>query len=173
MLAHLTPAGATHTLLALLCITVGLVQLVRPKRGAGHRARGYLYVYAMLVADGTALLVYQFTGKFNVLHAGAILNLACIVMGVIPLLRSPRPAKWKSLHYHWIAWSYVGLLAAAATELMVRMSTLATHGQAWAVTSAVTMTITAIGYMVIERNRPIPEQGASASATMQQDGVPR
>jgi hypothetical protein len=29
-----------------------------------------------------------------------------------------------------------------------------------------------IGYMVIERNRPIPEQGASAAATMQQDGAP-
>jgi hypothetical protein len=29
-----------------------------------------------------------------------------------------------------------------------------------------------IDYMVIERNRLIPEQGASAAATMQQDGAP-
>ena len=72
MIAGLTLAGALHTVLAMLGIVVGLVQLLRPKRGAGHRARGYAFVYAMLVADGTAMLVYQFTGKFNFFHVGAI-----------------------------------------------------------------------------------------------------
>ena len=56
MIAHLTPAGAIHAPLAILCIVAGLIQFLRPKRGAGHRARGYFYVYAMLVTDGTALL---------------------------------------------------------------------------------------------------------------------
>src|SRR5215470_14860148 len=113
MIPQLTFAGAIHATLATLCIAIGLIQFLRPKRGAGHRARGYFYVYAMLVADGTALLVYQFTGRFNVLHAGAIMNLVCIVVAIIPLLRSPRPANWKLLHYYWIAWSYLGLIAAA------------------------------------------------------------
>jgi uncharacterized membrane protein len=171
MIAHLTLAGMIHAALALLCIAVGLIQLLRPKRGAGHRARGYLYVYAVLVADGTALLVYQFTGQFNLLHAGAMLNLFCIVMAVVPLLRSPRPSNWRYVHYTWIAWSYVGLIAAAATEVVVRTG-FVTRGQGWLVSLAATVTVTAIGYVMIERNRPSPEQGATAARTMQQDGVP-
>ena len=169
MIAHLTLAGAIHSALALLCIAVGLIQLLRPKRGAGHRARGYFYVYAMLVADGTALLVYQFTGRFNVLHAGAIMNLVCIVVAIIPLLRSPRPANWKLSHYYWIAWSYVGLMAAAATELVVRLSLPATRELAWVMTSAMTIAVTTVGYILIEKYRP-PRESA-ATIAIQPDGA--
>jgi uncharacterized membrane protein len=91
MMPNLTPTGAIHAALAMLCIVVGLVQFKRSKRGAGHRARGYAFVYAMLVVDGTALLVYQSTGKFNVLQVGAIANLICIVMAIVPMLCNPRP----------------------------------------------------------------------------------
>jgi uncharacterized membrane protein len=171
MIPNPTPAGAIHAGLALLCIAVGLVQLLRPKRGAGHRARGYLYVYAMLAVDGLALLVYQATGKFNVLHVGAIANLICIVIAIIPMLCNPRPRIWKYLHYYWISWSYVGLLSAGATQLVLRLGPITTAGQAWAMTFAVTVTVSAIGYIVIERKRPIPDRGAAADS-IQHDGVP-
>src|SRR5438128_1764961 len=151
MMANLTLVGAIHSALALLCIAIGLIQFLRPKRGAGHRARGYAFVYAMLVADGTALLVYQFTGRFNVLHAGAIANLVCIAMAIVPLLRSPRPPSWKHHHYYWIAWSYAGLMSAAATELVVRLSLPATRELAWAMTSVMTIAATLIGYILIEK----------------------
>jgi uncharacterized membrane protein len=72
---HLTLTGSIHAALALLCIVVGLIQFLAPKGSAGHRARGYLYVYAMLVVDGTALSLYLATGDFNVLHVGAIANM--------------------------------------------------------------------------------------------------
>src|SRR3954452_2147660 len=120
MIPSLTLAGALHTALAMLGIVVGLIQLLRPKRGAGHRARGYAFVYAMLIADGAAMLVFQFTGRFNILHLGALANLVCIIFAIVPVLRSPRPASWNLQHYYWISWSYAGLLAAAATELVVR-----------------------------------------------------
>jgi hypothetical protein len=74
-------------------------------------------------------------GKFNILHIGAMTNLVCIVAAMIPVLRSPRPSNWKNQHYYWMSWSYVGLLAAAATELVVRTSHLATREQAWTATS--------------------------------------
>jgi uncharacterized membrane protein len=170
MIPNPTPPGAIHAALALLCIVVGLIQLWRPKRGAGHRARGYLYVYAMIAVDGLALLVYRATGTFNVLHIGAIANFICIVMAIVPMLLNPRPQRWKYLHYYWIAWSYVGLLSAGATQLAIRLSPPASAGRAWAMTLAAAVTVSAIGYMVIERNRPIPEQGAAGP--MQQDGVP-
>src|SRR5262249_42954566 len=106
MILHLTLEGAIHATLAMLCIAAGLIQFLRPKRGAGHRARGYFYVYAMLVTDGTAMLVYRFTGQFNLFHVGAILNVVCIVLAIVPLLRSPRPANWRLTHYRFISWSY-------------------------------------------------------------------
>ena len=96
------------------------MQLLCPKRGAGHRARGYFYIYAMLVADGTALLVYRFTGQFNILHAGAFLNLFCIVWR----LRRCCAVRGRQIGAPcittWIAWSYVGLIAAAVTQAVMR-----------------------------------------------------
>jgi hypothetical protein len=71
-----------------------------------------------------------------------------------------------------MSWSYVGLLAAAATELMVRTSHLATRGQAWMVTAAVSALVTAIGYVIINRYRPVSgSQSDLGDATMQHDGV--
>ena len=96
MLSGLTIAGAAHTLLAMSGILIGSIQLLRPKRGPGHRARGYAFVYAMLVADAAALLVYRFTGSFNILHVGALMNLGCVLLAMVPVLRSPRPANWKT-----------------------------------------------------------------------------
>ena len=172
MMSNLTLAGTIHTVLATLCIVVGLIQLVRPKRGPGHRALGYAYVYAMLVADGAIMLVYRFTGQFNIFHAAAILNLVSIVFAIVPVLRSPRPANWKLQHYYWISWSYVGLLSAALTEFVVRIVGLATRGQAWMVSAVITIVVTAIGYILIERYRPVSEVRPAVSNAIPPDGVP-
>jgi uncharacterized membrane protein len=172
-MAHLTVPGAVHTVLAILGIVVGLMQFLRPKRGPTHRARGYAFVYAMLIADGAAMLIFQFTGRFNILHIGAIANMLCIILAIVPVLRSPRPSNWKSQHYHWMSWSYVGLIAAAATELVVRTSHLATREQAWTVTAATSAIITAIGHVIINRYRPVSESHpAAGGATVQHNGVP-
>jgi uncharacterized membrane protein len=173
MMVGLTSAGAIHTVLAIAGIVVGLIQFLRPKGGPIHRARGYAFVYAMVIADGAAMLIFQFTGRFNILHIGALVNLACVVAAVIPVLRTPRPANWKNQHYYWMSWSYVGLLAAAATELVVRTSHLATREQAWMVTAATSALVTAIGYVLINRYRPVTgSQPASGGATIRHDGAP-
>src|SRR5258708_8101737 len=135
MIPHLTLAGAIHVALATLCIAAGLIQFFRPKRGAGHRARGYLYVYAMLVADGTAMLLYQFTGRFNLFHVAGIINFVCVVLALVPLLRSPPPANWRLTHYNFIAWSYVSPVSAAATQVVVRLGPVLTRGQIGVVAS--------------------------------------
>src|SRR5258708_11018760 len=113
----------------MLCIGVGLIQFLRPKRGAGHRARGYFYVYAMLVADGTAMLLYRFSGSFNLFHVAAIVNLTCIVLAVVPLLRSPRPANWGLTPYYFISWSYLSPISTAAIQIALRPAPPLTRGQ--------------------------------------------
>jgi uncharacterized membrane protein len=153
MLLHLTTLVTIHTIAALLAITVGAVQLIRPKHGPAHRARGYAFVYGMVVVDGAAMLLYRFTGGFNAFHVGAIVNLVAIVCAMVPMLMSPRPAQWRQLHYHFMGWGFVGLMAAAVTELVVR-STALPHGAAWAVSAAATGLVTLIGAIMIRRYRP-------------------
>jgi hypothetical protein len=170
MNAHLTLAGSIHAGLAMFCIVAGAVQLLRRKGGASHRALGYAYVYAMLVADGAAMLTYRFTGQFNAFHVLAIVNFVCVVLAMVPLLQNPRPANWKLRHYYRITWSYVGLIAAAVTELIVRTVRL-THEQGWAVSGGATVIVTAIGYVLIERCRPRPEARPADTAKLQHEGA--
>lgn len=171
MMANLTLVGTIHMMLAMLCIVLGAIQLLRPKHGAAHRARGYAFVYGMVVVDGTAMLLYRFTGSFNAFHVGAIVNLAAIVAAMIPMLMSPRPAAWKQLHYNFMSWGFVGLMAAAVTETIVRSVAL-THGQAWAVSGAAAATVTLIGAYLIRRHQPPPTaRSAAAKTTIQPEGA--
>jgi uncharacterized membrane protein len=164
MVNHLTTVGAVHAILAMAGIVIGLVQLLQAKGSRMHRALGYAYVYGMLVADGTALLIYQFTGRFNILHVGAVANLICVIAAMVPVLRNPRPVDWKARHYRWISGSYLGLIAAAATELVVRTLPFSTRGQAWIATAGVATAATVVGAILIHRYRHLAEPNLAPRA---------
>jgi uncharacterized membrane protein len=172
LIHNLTFAAAIHVALAMLCIAVGLIQFLRPKRGAGHRARGYFYVYAMLVADGTAMLLYRFTGSFNLFHAAAIINFACIVSAIVPLLRSRRPANWRLTHYSFISWSYVSPISAAATQIAVRLAPPLTRGQIGLVAFVLSMVVMTIAYVLIGKHRPPADAPSASTKLVEQGGVP-
>ena len=172
MFHTLTFAGAIHVALAMLCIGVGLIQFLRPKRGAGHRARGYFYVYAMLVADGTAMLLYRFSGSFNLFHVAAIVNLTCIVLAVVPLLRSPRPANWRLTHYYFISWSYVSPISAAAIQIALRLAPPMTRGQIGLASLVLSMAVMTIAYVLIWKHRPPAEAPSASTRLVEQGGVP-
>jgi uncharacterized membrane protein len=171
MISHLTFAGAIHVTLAVLCAVAGFIQFLRPKRGAGHRARGYFYVYAMLVVDGAALLLYRFSGHFNLFHVAAIVNFACIVLAIVPLLRTPRPANWRTTHYYFIAWSYVSLMSAAAINIVVRLLPLTTRGQVGLTALVVSVVTMAIAYILIGKYRPSAEAPSASTRLAEQSGV--
>lgn len=172
MMVHLTSAGAIHVVLALLCLVVGLVQFLRPKRGAGHRARGYFYVYAMLVSDAATLLLYRFTGHFNTFHAAAIVNFTLIVLAIVPLLRNPRPANWRATHYYFIAWSYPSLISAGLVNILARLLPLTTRGQVGWLALIVSIAITAIAYVLIRKYRPPSDAPTVSAALVGQSGAP-
>src|SRR5260221_13455923 len=103
--------GSVHMVTALASILLGLVVIFLPKGRAAHRMAGLFYVFAMLATNLSALLVYNLTGRFNLFHVFALLSLVCILTGLtMPIIR---PANWLVRHAYWMAWSYLGLLAAA------------------------------------------------------------
>lgn len=150
----LTVAGWIHTILTSLGIVLGAEQLLRTRRDRLHRWLGDCYVVAMLTADVAILTVYRFNGHFNAFHVGALANITCIVMALRPMLAAPRPAQWKLTHYMWIAWSYVGLWAAALTEFIVRTQPLPGRGASIAVTMAASGLVSVLGAWLIYRYKP-------------------
>jgi len=172
MMAHLTPAGAIHVVLALMCLVAGLIQFLRPKRGAGHRARGYFYVYAMLASDAATLLVYRFTGHFNAFHVAAIVNFTLIVLAIVPLLRTPRPANWRRTHYNFIAWSYVAPVSAAITNIASRLLPVTTREQVALIALAASLVTMMVAYILIRKHQPPADAPAMSAGLVERSGAP-
>ena len=113
------PFASLHVAAAIIALASGFFVVLWPKGRAAHRLAGLFYVFAMLVNNLSALMIYDLTGQLNLFHAFALLSLGCTLMGlVLPLTR---PANWLVRHANWMAWSYLGLLAAALNEAAIRL----------------------------------------------------
>jgi hypothetical protein len=79
----------------------------------------------MVVVNTTALCIYHLTGRFNLFHALAVASLVMLAAGLAQVVPRRRPRLWLWRHYQYMAWSYVGLLAATNNEAFVRVPPLA------------------------------------------------
>ena len=113
--------GKVHLGLALVAMASGAVVLLRPKGGRSHRRGGWIFVGSMVGMNVTALFIYDLTGSPGPFHVLAVFSLVGVVFGATHA-RCRKPAvAWRPLHAYWMAWSYVGLLAAAASEVTTRV----------------------------------------------------
>jgi len=108
-----------HFTAALVAIALGAVLVCERKGTPTHRMIGVGYVLAMLVVNVTALCLYSLTGRFGPFHALALVSLAIVIGGIAAILL--RRERWLHTHYYCMAWSYVGLLAAACAEALARV----------------------------------------------------
>jgi len=116
------PLGWMHLYAALAAVGTGMAVIFVGKGTPLHRIAGLAYVFSMLALNVTALSLYNMTGHFGPFHALALVSLVCTLMGLgQPLLKRPG---WLTRHYQWMARSYIGLLAAAAAESLVRVPAL-------------------------------------------------
>jgi uncharacterized membrane protein len=102
-------------------ITLGWFHMMAALLSLGtrsHRRLGWLYVGSMLALNGSALLIYRLFGGFGPFHVAALFSLATVVAGVVSAVR--RRPEWVRRHYAWMTWSYVGLCAAAVSEVGTR-----------------------------------------------------
>jgi len=111
--------GAAHVTAAAAALVLGFIVLVARKGTDLHRLFGTGFVVAIIVVNVTALGLYPLTGQFNAFHALALLSLATTFWGLMHAVR--RRADWLAAHLTAMAFSYLGLLAAATTEAVLRL----------------------------------------------------
>jgi len=115
------PVAYLHFVSALLALACGVGIFSTPRGTRNHRRLGYAYVAGMTVTNLSALSLYARTGAFGPFHAAAMISLATLAAGALPaILRRPRGG-WLPLHWEFMSWSFVGLLAAAVAEVAFRI----------------------------------------------------
>ena len=142
--------GQVHLGLAIVALVSGAVVVALVKGTGMHRLFGFLYATSMLGVNGSALLLYNLTGSFGPFHVLALISLSTVAVGVVyALLRVPKEA-WVISHAYWMSWSYVGLVAAAASEAVTRLPTAPFW---WAVLLA-SVVVVGVGGWVISTTVP-------------------
>ena len=159
--------GTIHFAASVASIVLGAVVLWQgPKGGRRHRRIGWTYVIAMLTVNATAFMLYGLFGGFGPFHVAAIISLTGLVAGTLAA-RSARKARLAhqpfrrshrvELHFWWMTFSYVGLVAALASEAITRLpATRAVAGGAGAMFGAAvggaTALVFAVGsYLIVTR----------------------
>ena len=122
MLAFST-IGWIHTIFGLLALLTGTIVILLPKRRKlAHRFWGYFYFFSMVATNVTSLTMYQLNGRFNMFHWFALLSLATLIVGMLPLFRNrANDPSWLPRHAHFMAGSYVGVVLATAAEITSRV----------------------------------------------------
>jgi uncharacterized membrane protein len=161
----MTALGLFHLTMAILALGTGAAVLLMTKGTRRHRQMGWVYVTAMGALNLSALSIYRLFGKFGPFHVFALISLASVLAGTVSavqarrarLARNPdRRAMLVERHYQFMTWAYVGLCAAAVSEVATRIPAFrpgpgqgAMFGIAVGVASLVVMAVG--GRMVISR----------------------
>lgn len=117
---HPHPLGTLHLTLAVMAMATGALVAFSRKGTPLHRNLGWAYVIAMVGVNVTALFIYELFGGFGPFHMAAIFSLLTVFGGMWPMRLRPRPPGWMPKHAFWMAGSYVGLMAAATSEIATR-----------------------------------------------------
>ncbi|GAB4494678.1 MAG: hypothetical protein OHK0019_21710 [Saprospiraceae bacterium] len=113
--------GWFHLLTAFAAMCLGAFVLAAPKGTRRHKRVGYAYVFSMLLVCGSALGIYRLTGAFGIFHVTAIVGLLTIAGGMVPMFLKNIDRKYKATHVWFMYYSVLGLYAAFASELSVRI----------------------------------------------------
>ncbi|WP_299821232.1 DUF2306 domain-containing protein [uncultured Pontibacter sp.] len=113
--------GWFHLIVALLAMVAGAFVLATKKGTEKHKRMGYSYVIAMALVCTSALGIYNLTGRFGLFHIMAVISSLTLALGMVPLLVKSMPLKYKAVHLWFMYYSVLGLYAAFASELSVRL----------------------------------------------------
>jgi len=118
----MTPLGTIHFIVSLLAIALGAGVLRLPKGTRWHRTLGQGYAWCMAGVIATSFAMFNLTGRFTPFHGAALVALVTLVGGMYTVLRRRPRMFWIEAHATWMAWSYVGLMAALVAESLTRFA---------------------------------------------------
>ena len=144
------PLGWLHLLSAYAALILGGTVAAMPKGTARHRGLGRGFALSMVVLNVTALGIYDLTGRPNLFHVFAVISLLSLTAGWFAARRRGPVAR--EVHMRSMLWAYVGLLAAAASEFIVRVPGVFTSWLSFGVAVGLATTLVCtIGAVLIER----------------------
>lgn len=111
----------THTTFGFASLLLGAYVLLQPKGTVKHVLAGRIYVVSMYALCFTSFGLFELFDGFGIFHVASIVSLLCITLGVGVALFRHKFNSWVYLHYQFMAWSYIGLLAATSNEIFVHV----------------------------------------------------
>ena len=90
--------GFVHALLGIAALLVGLMVLFQRKGTRSHRRLGTMYVLSMFALNITALMIYDLFGGFGPFHVAALISLATVSAGFVPVYYRRPQGTWVELH---------------------------------------------------------------------------
>jgi uncharacterized membrane protein len=149
------PLGPAHVAFGICALALGLCVLCLRKGTRVHRTLGHLYLASMIGLNATALSIYELFGGFGPFHVLALVSLLTLGCGALPAITQRPRRRWFEAHAYFMSWSYVGLLAATAAEVAVRIPganfAAAAFGSSILVTAVGALTIHGRSSAVIRR----------------------
>ena len=144
--------GWVHLVFAAIALGAGTAVIFMRKGTRWHRTLGHVYLTCMIALNVTALFIYKKFGIFGPFHWMAVASLLTLLVGMIPVFMRRPKGSWLQLHAGFISGSYVGLIAAAGSEVTSRIP--GTDEIFGLVVSLTTALIIGVGIFLIQRNLP-------------------
>ena len=126
MSALVSAIGWIHFAASSFSMLIGAIILFRTKGTVSHRRQGRWYVYAMLVTNVTALMIYR-TSVFFFPHWLAIATLAVIAVGYWAVTAKSIRG-WLPVHLTCMIVSYYMLAGGAVNEAFLHIAVLKLYG---------------------------------------------
>jgi uncharacterized membrane protein len=146
-LVHST-TGLVHLVSSVAAVFLGTAVLLGTKGTLTHKRVGYAYVVAMLILNLTAFMIYRLFGRFGPFHVAAVVSTISLIGGMVPVLVRHRIAQWFQWHMRFMYYSVIGLYAALASEIIVRVPGI----RFWWSVAGATFLIVFLGVYLFERH---------------------
>ena len=154
-----------------IALAAGLLNLIRRKGTAGHRASGLFFVLSMCLV-AMAGVAQAATGDIDLFAVTALASFAATMWAVLPFLR--RPLGWVEQHATRMQVAFALLSVAAGDKIVA--GTLAVHAprvSAWGAQGATTLLIALVGWRLALRQRPEIREVARRYPPRASSTVPR
>ncbi|MCP4418289.1 MAG: DUF2306 domain-containing protein [Chloroflexi bacterium] len=113
-----------------------------------HRTLGHIYLTTMIGLNITGLSIFNLFGHFGPFHWLAMISLIMLIVGMVPVFTRRPKGRWLEWHAGFINGSFVGLVAATASEITSRIP--GTEDNFGLVVGLTSVLIVGIGSMLIQ-----------------------